>query len=542
MGRLLVLLISLFIPTTAYSTPQAALGFVIQWIDPVQNLLSGMAWTPQGVVVCDRDAGALIRIANNQSANVMLDSLNTPVDIEPYNQGWLVLQEEAGSLIAIQPRSNTQRIITDFLNHPTAFTLDNTGHAYIVEFASGRLLKCNLETGETVSLGAIFDKPSDILFSPPNQLIVADQVGLDGREGAIYYLDQSGAVENIERRVVDPTGLARTNQGELFVSTFFIHRHGMMPPHEHTSGGVMRLHARRGPEPVITGIHGPTSLEIEPNGSIIVLEEPTDSIYRYPRNQDRQTLLQGLAPVSHAARAPDGTLIVIQHANQTILAARNPRGELHVWAQPEFGDWQEARLAVDGRGHTYLSDPLLAQIQTFNPSGNVIHTIDGVVPFLLVGMPSGGVYAFTQHGNATSMTKYKNGLFVETNPLNLPYKPTACFVREDGNLLMALANGEVALVSPTGNKIETTIPPQDGRVFSSIAPHRSSENNIWLFETNQRKVYYAGENRTVRQAATLQEDAAILPDPSGALLVTSSGKRFQIRAETTSINDFQNYE
>lgn len=552
------------IQTASANAPQPFVGFEIQSLDVSIDLLTGLDSTPDGIVACDRGQGALLLFPPNQPAQILINNLDTPVDVSIDGDEWLILQEEPGSLIAVDAATLGLRVIADGFQHPSAFALDDDRHAYVIEFDTGFLIRIDLETGTKEQMDVIFDKPADILFGPPNQLIVADQVGSDGRGGAIYRMNMQGEIFDVDRRVTDPTGLALSNSGELYATSFFIREFQMGHENQNDKGGVVRLRSNRDhpividdllddedddeddedeerPKVIVDDLLGPTSLLFEPDGSLIVLEELTDSIYRYSTTGQRTSVVEGFARIQQAVRNTDGAIIAIEGGLFERLRMSRGNGLHQTWAQPEFGNWERAALASDGTGKVYLSEPFLSLVQVFDASGNQANSYRGIVPFYMAGIPSGGVYAFTQSGNATFMTRLINNTDPATIRLDLKSDLTACFVRQDGNLLITTSNGELSVMAPQGNKISTLLNAQSGFRFGSVVQGPSPSHTIWLIEEFQRKVYCLENGSALQPVAQLQEDGVLLPDPEGVLYLSESGKRFLVKQKKTKINNWPFY-
>lgn len=513
-------------------------GFQITSMDDTVDLLSGLEWTDQGIVVCDRGAGKLLLLDLTNSVQTVLEDLNTPVDVSFHNDQWYVLQEEAGSLLAINPTTGVRRNIASGLEHPSAFAFDAENRIYIVEFESGQLIQIDPTTKEMNSLGFLFDHPADIQFLPPNQLVVADQLGLDGHDGVIYYLDLNGRIIDWDFRVIDPTGLALSRSGDLYSSTFVIRGHSMGGRNQLQNGGVVQLRQRGMPETVITDVIGPTSILFHPNGDLIVLEEPTDSIYQFTTSNQKIPLLEGTLPIQNAARLPSGEVIVLEIGYHERLRFMNGNGFHQTWAEPAFGNWEQSTLATDGLGTVYLSEPFLNQILVFDNSGKQINRISGIVPFHMTGIPSGGVYAFSYRGSSLVMTKLQKGTIQNQSELNLEADLLSCFVRDDKNLIMTLSNGKISMVSQDGIELSTLFHSQLDTRFGSIIPDHSSVDSLWLLEENHLEILHLNRNLEVKKVASLSQNGALLPDPDGVLFISSSGKRFLIKAEQTNITNW----
>lgn len=160
--------------------PVPAEGYRIETLDWTDNLLSGLVEVPEGYLVCDRGQGAVLLLSENTPPQMMLDQLETPVDIAVVGEEWYVLQEIPGNLLSINPKTGKRKEIARGFLHPTAFTLDTQGTVYVAEFETGALLKVEGKN-KALRLGAVLlDHPSDILFMPPGRLAVAEQVGWDG--------------------------------------------------------------------------------------------------------------------------------------------------------------------------------------------------------------------------------------------------------------------------------------------------------------------------------------------------------------------------
>ncbi|MDP8245152.1 MAG: hypothetical protein P9L94_13795 [Candidatus Hinthialibacter antarcticus] len=524
--------------TVFASTPQPFAGFEIKPLDISVDLVTGLYNSPEGIVACDRGQGALLLFPPNRPAQILFNNLNTPVDVSKLGNEWLVLQEESGSLIVVDASTSNQRIIASGFQHPSAFALDENGRAYVVEFDTGFLFRIELDTGEIEQVDVFFDKPSDVVFVPPNRLIVADQISLDGRGGSVYTVNTQGQIIDVDRRVTDPTSLAISDSGELYATSFFIREHQMGHSNQNNKGGVIRFGSFGRPEVVADNLIGPTSLLFEKDGSLVVLEEPTDSLYRYSPTGQRTVITEGFSRIQQAVRNTNGAIVTIEGGLFERLRTSHGGVSHQTWAEPEFGNWERAALASDGIGNVYLSEPFLSHIHVFDSSGNQTETFSGIVPFYMAGIPSGGVYAFTQSGNATFMTRLGTVANPITIRLDLNSVFTACVVRQDNNLLMALSSGELSVLSPEGNKISTLLADQPGFHFSSIVTDSSSDNTVWLLEGNQKEIYYLNRNNLLQPVAQLTENGVLLTDPEGVLFLSESGKRFIIKPEQTKIHNW----
>ena len=534
-----ILLFFLFLNSISWSQPVSPYsGYQVTSLDRTVDLLSGLEWTDQGVAVCDRDAGKLLLVEKPDSVIAIFEGLDTPVDVSFNNSQWYVLQEEDGSLISIDPDTGVRRIVASGLEHPSAFAFDADNQIYIVEFGSGQLIHIDSITGMKNSLGYLFDRPADILFLPPNQLVVADQIGSDGQDGVIYYLDLNGRIINWDFRIIDPTGLALSRLGDLYSSTFVMRGHSMGGRNQYQNGGVVRLRQRGMPETVVTDVIGPTSILFQPNGDLIVLEEPTDSIYQFTPSNQKIPLLEGTLPIQSAARLPNGEIIIIETGHHERLRFMNGNGFHQTWAEPIFGNWEQSILAADGLGNVYLSEPFLDQILVFDHSGKPVDQYNGIVPFHMSGIASGGIFAFSNQGSAIVMTKLQKGKVPIQAILNLDADLLSCYVREDGHLIMALSNGKLLLVSQDGTEWSTLFPSQLDIRFGSIIPDHTSVDSLWLLEENHMEILHLNSNREVKKVAKLSQNGVLLPDPDGVLFISFSGKRFLIKAEQTNITNW----
>lgn len=530
-----------FVSFVSADNPKPFAGYELKPLDASVDLLTGLLNTPDGIIACDRGQGALLQLSSNRSVQKIIENLDTPVDVSLWDNQWLVLQEEAGSLISVDVESKNRKPIASGFLHPSAFALDNEDNAYITEFETGFLFRVNLKTGEVDQIDVFFDKPADVLFVAPNRLIVADQVALDGRSGAIYTLNTQGAILNVDRRVVDPTGLAVSNSGELYCTSFFIQQHQMGHESNNDKGGVLQIRAFRRPEVIIDNLIGPTSLLFEPDGSLVVLEEPTDSIYRYSQSGQRTTILGGFASIHQAVRNKAGNIIAIESGQCERLRTEYEDGTLQTWAEPEYGNWKKATLATDGLGNVYLSEPFLSHIHVFDSAGNLTNTFQGIVPYYTAGIPTGGLYAFTQSGNSTFMTRLKIGADPKTIRFDLTSQISACLVQEDGNLILATISGEIGLYSPNGNKLVSILEDHPGYNFTSIVSDDLSKQDIWLYEENQKEIFYLKNESTLQPVAQAFENGVLLPDSDGAMFLSESGKRFVITPSQTKVKDWLLY-
>ena len=525
------------LPASASSLPHAHDGFTVRSLDATVDLLSGMAETPRGIVVCDRGAGRLLLVPNNGPVQTFIEGLETPVDVMPLGGEWLVLQEVPGTLLAIDRQTDERRLIAEGLAHPTAFTLDLRGHAYVVEFDSGALIRVDLRSGDLEFVDIVFDKPADILFAPPDRLIVAEQVGFEGRDGAVSTVDTTGRIVDRFTRIVDPSGLALEPNGEILATTF----RTTGPNGPGGMGGVIRIGRHHMPDTVVTGLVGPTSLVREMDGGLVVLEETTDSIYRYPHHGGRVPLLEGFSPIHAAASFPNGDLAAIERGPRERLRVQHGDEGHQTWAEPRFGNWAQASLAISGLGNVYLSDPFPSVIHVYDRSGNLLRDQVGLVPFLMAGIPTGGVVAFSHRGNEVLMFRLDPDGATFVAPLRLNPRPVGAFVTGSGEITIGLEEGEILQLSSEGAIRQRMGPVRPGMFLKSIAPAPSGSGDIWALDGTTGEVLLLHPDGAFVLAARAESEGVLLPHPAGVLYISLQGKRFVVARTPTPVADWLHY-
>lgn len=519
--------------------PLPFVGYTVRPLDPTTNLLSGMTWTSDGLAVCDRGAGTLLLIRNNRTIEVILDGLNTPVDVVERDSEWLILQEMEGTLIAVDKKTLRRRTLAKGFVHPTAFTLDDRNTAYVTEFDTGFLFRANLETGALERIHVLLDRPADILFVPPDSLYVADQIGMDMKEGMVIQMTRSGKPQWIERGIVDPSGLALSPSGDVYVSSFAIRMpssDGRKPP---INGGVVRLRAQNPPEIAVTGLWGPTSILFKPDGELIVLEEPTDSIFCFSARGERKPILEGFAPVEQAARDNKGDIFVIEKAPPPNFKIQKKDGFISAWEHPPQGTGDWSKMTADGQGYVYFSDPLTSRIQVYDGSGNPIRTYDDILPSYMMGIPTGGIFLLTQKGNSFAVSRLKLQENLVTFPIDLESRPITGFARSEDRFLICQANGEIQDVWVGSSERRTLVPGGSGFLYYSSSPDWKDSEKFWLLDANRRILFYDGTKWI--PAVQADESGILLPDSNGVLFIGKSGKRFLIQEENSAVSDWVVY-
>ncbi len=520
--------------------PEVFPGFQVQALDPTEDLLSGMLWTEEGLIVCDRGAGNLLLFKDDASINILVDGLDTPVDVELYEGNWIILQEEEGSLLSIDVKTHARRIIADDFIHPTAFTIDNNDKAYVTDFVTGVLTQVDLDSGEKQEFNIEFDKPSDILFVPPNTLVVADQVELDGKGGMVYSLDTSGEILSTEHRIVDPTGLALSPSEEVYVSTFFLQGPPMGPVRDEPTGGIVSLQARGRPREIISGLLGPTSVEINPAGDIYVLEEPTDSIYRYTESGNRSSLLEGFSSIHKAVRNSHGEIIAIEDSPIERLSFRDSKNHHHTWMWPEIGNWEKSCLAIDGFDYVYLSDPFFSRIEVLNPEGEKVSNFNRINPVHMAGSPQGGIYVLSNAKNQWLITRLQIDQKSQEVHFDLGSQVVDIFVKKEDQLVCALTDGSVMRYSFESQAKTSLIPSAEDRYYLSLAPDSSEDEAMWLMD-NKNTIYYWRADQEMERVANTSEAGTLLSDEEGVLFLSESGKRYVITPKPSLIRNWGHY-
>lgn len=532
------LLVLLFLraphPTHA-QTPLSEGGYEIYPLEFFVDLLSGMLTTDEGIIVCDRGAGKLIQIQftdTGRDTREVARGLDTPVDIAMLDEEYLVLQQRAGSLIGLHRKTGERRLVANGFLNPSALTVDDRGNAYIVDFDTGELLKVELASGEVSSLGVHFELPADILFAPPDRLVVADQVGSDDEEGAIYTLTLEGQVLKVDRRVTDPTGLALASDGTLYVTSFRV------VPGLPGSGGVLQIDPTGELTILQAGLSGPTSLVVDAEGNLVVLEEPENRVTRLTLNErafsgapeDVDSPGSGQEGIRHAARLSDREIVFVETAPSEELRIRDlPGTSVRTLASPLYGYWLEPRLTADRHGSIYISDPLQSAVEVYDRDGIRIGTIANLVPDLLFGHPYSNAYALEYAGETYRLLELDREGIVTESWLRLAAEPLAATVRMDNMLVIALANGEVLIVDSDGG-VQSSLPLRDQKVqVSALAPSFMDPAMLWILDSSReeiRRMY--GDGYTERVGWQTGSGGTLLADPGGVLYMNTSGTLFQI--------------
>ncbi len=527
----------LFIDPASSDPPIPFEGFTVRALDPTSDLLSGMIWTEDGLVVCDRRAGTLLRIQHDGTTGVLLDQLITPVDVMEYGNEWLILQESEGSLIGVDKSTLQRRIVADGFNYPTAFTIDDRNMAYVTEFYKGVLLQVNLQIGEVEKIWIGFDRPADVLFVEPDFLYVADQVGADLQDGAVYKFHRDGKLFNIEKGIIDPTGLALSSAGEVYVSTFSIPDSSPDNRMGRFNGGVVRLRGDDPPESIVSGLFGPTSIVFDGGGNLIVLEEPSDSIYRYTLASERTPIVEGFLPIEQAGRNNDGDIFAIEMAPFHQLKILPEESSMYSWDYSLQGPMDRVKLSVDGEGYVYLAEPLSSKIHVYDQMGNPIHTYDNIVPFFMAGIPTGGIIVLTMASNSLIVSLLNPSGNQKTFSLDLDGMFTTGFAKSEDQVIVSLTNGEIQELDFNTREKRTIIPSTQGTAYLSSAMDRKRKNAFWLFDTNHQILFWNGEE--LIPAAQTVESGILLPDPNGVIFLGNSGKRFLLFNDDTAISNWR---
>ncbi len=531
--------ILLFMESAFSDNPVPMDGFTVHSLDPTVNLLSGMVWTSDGLVVCDRSAGTLLLIHNDQSTEVIIDQLDTPVDVMEYQNQWLILQEIEGSLIAVDKETLHRRTIAGEFIHPTAFTIDDNNTAYITEFETGFLFKIDLESGETERIPVMFDRPADVLFVKPDLLYIADQVGADLQAGTVVTINRSGKLLRFETDIIDPTGLALSHSGEIYVSTFSIRDSSSGNRMQSFNGGVVCLSDHHISTEIVSGLLGPTSILFDDEGNLIVLEEPTDSIYRFSSSGERTPILEGFAPVMQAARNNNGDIYAIENTPLHQIKIRKQDGFISSWGHSFIKMWDRVKMAVDGPGYVYISEPMFSRILVYDQTGNQVHAFDNIFPFYMMGIPTGGIFVFTLRGNSFALSLLKAEESIINIPIELDNMFTTGFARSDDQLVLCFANGEIQEFSLGTNQKKRINPGHKRVTYLSSAPDKNNENAFWLLDSNYNILFWDGNE--LIPAAQATEPGILLAASNGVLFIGNSGKRFPIQPETSAISGWNLY-
>ncbi|MBD3267357.1 hypothetical protein GF373_11875 [bacterium] len=515
-------------------TPQETANFALRPIDHTQNLLSGLAESPAGILVCDREAGNILLLAENHPPQIFLANLTTPIDLAFFQGEYYILEEEPGSLFAIDPTSQQRREIVDGLFRPSAFTFDPQGNAYITLWATGELLKWDRETRQTQLLPMVFDRPADVMFQAPNSLWVADQVGQDGKDGNVYCLDLQGRQQEAHTNLVDPTGLAKDRSGKVFSTVF------RTSPSPKAQGGVVELHDKKPPKSVIENLLGPTSLCIDSSGRFVVLEEPTDSVYRYASNGNRTPLVQGFGPIVDAALLPNQEWAVLESGLVDRLRFLSFSQEIQTIYSAKTGKWLFPQLESDGAGNLYLFTAYNSKITVLDRSGTVQTTINNQQPLLIIGKPQGGIYAISKKGQNFTLQSFPFGKGNQSIKLSLPAQPVTGIAHLNSGLLLALKNGSIISLSSAGGIVEEILPPTSYSIQSLAFP---TMHTLYFLDADSQSVYRLSRaTNTIEKAVEHCIGGQIFAAPEeGVFYINGAGKRFQITPITNPIPDWLLY-
>ncbi len=529
--------------------------FLVEPLNQFVDLLSGMVSTAKGIAVCDRGAGKLMHVAFNDNEleiSELVTDLDTPVDVDMLTGEWLILQEEAGNLLLVDHDSGDRRVIADGFTQPTAFALNGANTVYVVEFHTGLLKKLELSTGAITAFGPHFDSPADVLFQRPDRIIVADQVGLDNQEGAIYTLDLDGNVLNVEHSIIDPTGLTLSPSGSLYVTSF------RLDTDTPGSGGVAVINSTGSIYPLITGLTGPTSLIFDSQNQLVILEEPTDMLYRYQLSGESSfdgvggtderpvpggsSIGNSAGEILFAARLPDGSIAFIEQGDEEKLCLRDTSGHIGTITYPDFGYWLEPRLAADGQGLIYLADPLQQAIQVYDIDGNQKGRIDGIVPEILFGSNERGAYAIEFQEDGFQLIRMDAGGILSEAPLKLSADPASGVELRSEVLSIALQNGEIQRVTPSGGPVDRQAAWQTGTEPLSIAAVNDDSDALWILDSETGSIFITDDSGQMQLAAEVEQSGVLMKDDSGVLFMDRSGRIFRIsRQRYTSVTDWSMY-
>jgi hypothetical protein len=203
---------------------------------------------------------------------------------------------------------------------------------------------------------------------------------------------------------------------------------------------------------------------------------------------------------------------------------------------PVFGLWERVKITWDGQGYVYVSDPLLAQVYVFDSMGELVHTFEGINSRYLIGIPSGGIFAFSPAGSTSIVSRLLIDKEPDVNILTIDRMFTSGFASSGDRFVLCMADGDIEEFTISTNHHRTIVQHSPlSPIRSSVIDSKNAES-FWLLDSNHRILFWDGQNLTV--AAQAFDGGFLLYDSLGILYMSMSGKRFHITDKTSPVSDW----
>ncbi len=523
----------LLVPLPIRSAPRVADSFSLESVLPTGMLRSGIAAGLDGILLCEFDRGRILQVSRSRSLQILATDLPTPVDVEFVDGDLWVLLEDPGTLVAVHLTSGEQEIIAEGLERPTAFVSDKNGHVYVVEYGTGVLLAINLQTGEQMTLRDDLEGPADIALLPGGDLMVTEQQGLDFRGGRITRLTPDGAVL-AHIKLVDATGIAVSPNGTIYATTFLMEN---VPPPDGW-GGIVAIRDEW-IRPVVSGLIGPTSLAVLPDGRLGVIEQSTDSVFLVDEAGIRTPLVRGISTPLGLGAFTDGAIAVLQDLppGQVSLIDPDRVGSVvePIWTLQSSFPTFPPQLTVGGDGLIYLYEPLASMLHVLCRSG------EEETPFLsppcefLATDPVGGVALLTR-GEGTAQViraSLQQGI---SSPQTIPAQNVVgFFIRSDGTPVVVedqmLPPGPMPSTTrpESARSVEYEDMTEGGRYL--VAP--GAEDRIWMAAQGGKSVFLREGEILSPVVDGIGEITCLAADAHNGLLIgTARGGLYRLTART----------
>ena len=521
----------------APSTPSSVYDYSSEILYQTYGFLSGITTDRLGIVVCNHQGNQVIRLTWQGEVETIADTPGSPVDVEYVDGEYWILLNDPPVLMAWNIISQERRILfIDFERESnlTAFAVASRDIVYAADFG-GTIYRLDLVAQTNTIAYDGLDNPADIAILSEGEIAVTEQVGLDAQNGRIRFFLSNGQDkmrELISYELIDPTGLAAGPDGSVYVSVFFNNSVDSNDPDQipvdnpdspaipdldtdeyygRTIGGIYRFSSWTSqPQIVARGLRGPTSLAITPEGTIVVIEEPSNSILSVSVDGTLDTLFRGTwKPLAMKIFVDGVTAYLTTNEQNVYLEFAVGESRVNVWTFAH-SDVSVPQIELGGDGLLYVYDPQFSEILLFQSNGRLTqsYTIflgDGEVPYLMTD-PTGGIALFAWISGVLHVQKVNRDSMGDVVEYDDDFS-SLIYLDEEGTIQDAKRKNSLG---------------DDVLSHSTIAV--DANGDIWYID-DSGDVYRVSGNQTERIAENLGSVRGVSPDGDDGLNVTLENGR-----------------
>lgn len=244
-----------------------------------------MMKTSSGAVLC---LAMMLQAGTILCAETVEHSFNAPTGIVFAKDGACLVSEWGAGSIALV-RDGKKATLLGGLSNPAGLAFDDNGNLYIAGYGDGNIYKWNGK-GKPQVIAEGFSAPTGLLWD--DGLLVANR-----NCGEVVKIDSAGNKTIVSSGHKLPVGLARTADGQLFVSCY---------------GGSVDVIARDGKKKSFVGILATPGVGIVPGGkdSVYVVDYAGGKIALADASGKSKFVADNLSSPVALAKNPDGNLVV----------------------------------------------------------------------------------------------------------------------------------------------------------------------------------------------------------------------------------------